>query len=409
MTLKTIIFLLLIVMISVMLMGATAEVTVSIISPSGDVVEVTPETTHAYDDETMQDSAYNAAAAQSITPSALGVGLAGQENSYWVTPMDIRDEAAVWAMLMAPITVVDIDQKLQVQLRREPSDDSEAVADVTGTSQGVHVLETLDNGWSLVEVYSSSFHDSKVKAWNQLTQGYIKTSLLKTREVGNRQYGMVVDKLTQRLYIFKEGKLFAELLISTGLPNERQPYNETRSGEFLLVSAVGQFRSDNMLSNYAFRFNFGDLIHEVPHVLNADGGANYKYTEPKLGERASHGCIRVQRLRNPDGINMRWIWNELYKGIAQNPVKFVIWEDVMGRQIPLPDADTPLYYNANGGQNYHSAPSCYGVRDEFLPMTQFTYSQLEDSEHKSLTPCPYCAPVRRESEIEAINALHRPE
>ncbi len=328
------------------------------------------------------------------------------ENCYWCTPMDIRDEQAVWNMLMAPITVVDTDQKKQVQLRKEPSEDSEAVADITGYSQGVHVLETLDNGWTLVEAYSSSFHDSKVKAWNQFTQGYIKTSLLQVKEVINREYAIVVDKLTQRMYIFKEGKLFTELLVSTGLANERQPYNETRSGEFLLVSAVGQFVSDNLLCNYAIRFNSGDLIHEVPHVPNADGTPNYKNTEPKLGERASHGCIRVQRLRNPDGVNMRWIWNELYKSVAKNPVKFVIWEDVPGRQVPLPDAQTPLYFNPNGGKNYHGSPTCFGVKDEFLPMTQFTYAQLDDAEHASLTPCPYCIPPQRQAVFEAINAAH---
>ena len=33
------------------------------------------------------------------------------ESGYWTLPMDITDEAAVWEMLMAPITVVDIGKK----------------------------------------------------------------------------------------------------------------------------------------------------------------------------------------------------------------------------------------------------------------------------------------------------------
>ena len=381
---------------------AEAEITVTIVSTDG----VETESATAVAPEPTQETARQAETLSPITPAQNSPSPRQDENSYWCTPMDIRDEEAVWNMLMAPITVVNLDQKKQVQLRKEPSEDSEAVADITGYSQGVHVLETLDNGWTLVEAYSSSFHDSEVKAWNQFTQGYIKTSLLQVKEVGNREYAIVVDKLTQRMYIFKDGKVFAELLVSTGLVNERQPYNETRSGEFLLVSAVGQFVSDNLLCNYAMRFNSGDLIHEVPHVDNADGTPNYRNTEPKLGERASHGCIRVQRLRNPDGVNMRWIWNELYKSIAKNPVKLVIWEDLPGRRIPLPDADTPLYYNANGGKNYHASATCFGVKDEYLPMTQFTYAQLEDAEHASLTPCPYCSPPHRQAEYEAINAAH---
>lgn len=338
-----------------------------------------------------------------ITPASGSPYPCTHENCYWSTPMDITDEARVWAMLMAPITVLNVGQKKQVELRKEPSDESEAIADVTGYSQGVHVLKTLENGWSLVEVYSSSFHDSTIKAWNQFTQGYVKTSLLQVKEVGNHELAMVMDKLTQRVYLFKDGKLFSELLASTGLPNDKQPYNETRSGEFLLVSAVGQFKSDNLLCNYGIRFNFGDLIHEVPHVLNGDGTPNYTTCEKQLGERASHGCIRIQRLTNGEGINMRWIWNEIYKSVAKQNVKFVIWEDLPGRQISVPSADTVLYYNAKGGTNYHVAPECNGVRAKYLPMASFTYGELDDDQYMDLIACGYCAPPMRVAEIEARN------
>ena len=39
-------------------------------------------------------------------------------------------------------------------------------------------------------------------------------------------------------------------------------------------------------------------------LINAitDGSKSYAYNEPKLGTRASHGCIRVQRLRNTEGL-----------------------------------------------------------------------------------------------------------
>ena len=138
-----------------------------------------------------------------ITPAGGSPYPCTHENCYWSTPMDITDEERVWAMLMAPITVLDLDQKKQVALRKAPSEDAEAVADVTGYSQGVHVLETLDNGWSLVEVYSSSFHDSTIKAWNQFTQGYVQTRMLQVKKTGNTELAMVMDKLTQRVYLFK--------------------------------------------------------------------------------------------------------------------------------------------------------------------------------------------------------------
>lgn len=326
------------------------------------------------------------------------------DGCYWCTPMDITDEAAVWAMLTAPITVVEAGQKEQVVLRAEPDDNADGVGVITGASQGVHVLEKRDDGWSLVECYSSSFFDSKVKAWNAFVTGYIRTSKLTTKKV-DQEYGIVIDKLTQRLYLFKEGHLLTELLVSTGLYNQRQPYNETRSGEFMLVSKVGDFRSDAMICSMALRFDGGDLLHEVPHVLNADKTKNYKSTEYKLGSRGSHGCIRVQRLKNADGINMSWLWKNLAVG-QQGGTKLVIWEDFAGRQITIPDASTPVYYNPNGGSYYHSTATCSSVKDQFLPLTAFTYGELDDASFKDLTPCPYCIPEKRASELEKINQDH---
>ncbi len=324
------------------------------------------------------------------------------ENCYWCTPMDIRNEAAVWAMLTAPVTVLKGEnQKQQEVLRAEPSEDAQGIGVVTCVSQSVHVLETLDNGWSLVETYSSSFYDSKVKAWNLFVTGYVRTNRL-TEKRPNQEFGIVIDKLTQELYLFKNGRLFSKLLVSTGLFNEKQPYNETRSGEFLLVSKVGEFRSDNMFASMAMRFNSGDLLHEVPHVKNADGTKNYKNTEFKLGTRASHGCIRVQRLKNDEGVNMSWIWNNVPLG-----TKMVIWEDFAGRQTAIPDPATMLYYNPDGGTSYHLSAECRGVKEEYLPLPgSFTYGELNDSQYKELKACWYCVPPRRIEEIEEINTLH---
>ncbi len=338
--------------------------------------------------------------AGALYPTPGTVRLTG--TGYWETPMDIRDEKAVWDMLMAPVTVVKGNQKTQQVLYSEPDESSAPVGDVTRDSQGLHVLETRDDGWSLVETYSSSFFDSKIKAWNQLVKGYIRTSMLETVQPKGK-YGLVVDKLTQRLYIFEDGALYDVLAISTGLPNEKQPYNETRSGEFLLVSPMGGFEVEGLNAAMGLRFNFGDVLHEVPHLVRG-GEKRYEKFEAVLGQRASHGCIRVQRKRTPKGTNMTWVWNAMRRRMD---TKLVIWEDVPGRQMAHVDPQTPLYYNANGGQNYHMAPKCYGVRDKFLPMAEFTYGELEQEPHLSLTSCPYCFPPLRVAEIDAVNAAHK--
>ena len=341
-------------------------------------------------------------------------------SSYWTTPMDITDEETVWNMLMEPITVVDLGKvkgnshsqltKLQTYLYREPDEKSKIVGEVSNLSQGIRVIENLDNGWSLVECYSSSFFSkpaTKTQAWNLLVSGYIQTKYLKQVKP-TPQLALVVDKLAQRLYVFQEGKMIAELLCSTGLVqwngSKYQPYNETRSGEFLLINMTGQLTSDRLICAYAIRFNGGDELHEVPHQKNADGSHNYKTTEPKLGTKCSHGCIRVQRLKTPEGINMAWIYDLVKSEDLCGKVKIVIWEDWQGRQLPEPDPDTLLYYNPNGGSYYHSEDHCFNGKG--ITFTAFHYSQLDEAPYSSLKPCPNCAPERRLKEIREINELY---
>lgn len=341
-------------------------------------------------------------AVRSFTPSYRSTDTSDTSLNYWTLPMDITDEAAVWEVLMQPITVVDGHQQAFIYVRSEPSDDAEAVGEITCASQGVHVLETLDNGWSRIEAYSSSFADSKVKAYAKFISGYVPTKKLK-QITPSQEYGLVVDKLTQRLYLFKEGKLYSTMLCSTGLVNKDQPWNETMSGEYLIVSASGGFMSGNMHCAMGMRFNDGDKMHEVPYILNRDGSKNYGYTEPDLGKRASHGCLRVQRKRTPEGVNMAWLWNNRAKN-----VKLLIWEDWPGRQIPIPADDFQLYYNPNGGVSYHSQATCYSIKNsKNVTMQAFTYGELEQEPYASLKRCEYCAPALRRAEYEEINAQYR--
>ena len=323
-----------------------------------------------------------------------------QTLNAWTVPMDITDEEAVWKALTAPITVLDNGkknaEKTQVIIRSQPSEASDGIGMVTCISQGVHVLEQGEE-WSLIECHSSSFHDSPILNWNTFVQGYVPTAYLKTI-LPNQEMGMVVDKLTQRLYLFREGKLFSTLLISTGVANAKQPYNETRAGEYLLISKVGEFSSDNMRCPMAIRFNDGDLLHEVPYISSQGGRfRDYSINEPKLGTKASHGCIRVQRQASPEGVNQKWIWNNYRKN-----TKIIIWEDWQGRQISVPKADTLLYCVKKKNGNYHTTDRCSQIRGKKNVIT-LTYGELGEEENWKLKPCPLCAAPQREEVIGEIN------
>ncbi|MGN0779206.1 MAG: L,D-transpeptidase family protein [Aristaeellaceae bacterium] len=322
---------------------------------------------------------------------------------YWKLNMGEMDEAAIWQVLTQPVTVLKGGQREQVKVRREPDKAcTDYVGEVTCASQAVHILDQQGD-WTLIEAYSSSASGSKVKVWAQKFQGWVDSSLLMEQEV-DQEYGIVVDKLQQRLYLFKDGHLFSTLMCSTGFPTKSDPFNETPAGEFLIVSWTGGFWSEDIYCDYALRINGGILLHEVPcyPVFDTDGkmtDKNYANFESYLGEKASHGCIRIQRRKTPEGVNMRWLWDNLNR---KSRTKVMIWDEV-GRVLGYPDDDVLLYYNPNGGRYYHSSPVCAEVNEKYWPLTAFRYGELEDAGFAKLSRCKACAPQLRTSAIDALN------
>lgn len=306
---------------------------------------------------------------------------------------DVTDEAACWELLMKPITVLDVNETQAVYPLKEPNgkkvNNDKLGGFINGASAAVHVLGEDEDGWTLIE---------GLDYYNRLIRGYVKTKLLKT-VTPNEKYGVIIDKLTQRLYVFIDGKLWSSCLVSTGLPNSRQPYNETASGEYICVSWSGGFDSEGMYCDMAIRFNSGDKIHEVPCKIAEDGTKDYDRWEAALGQKASHGCVRVARIANEDGLNQRWLWDNLKRG-----TKVVIWDDY-GRALPYPEDSLTLYYNPEKGKNYHTDPECESVRKKYRPLTAFTYGELETEPYSKLEPCSSCVgnTVKRKSVIDKEN------
>ena len=343
-----------------------------------------------------------------IIPSA--VTTSDEEHNYWTLPVGDMNEQAIWEVMMQPITVIDgKDQRDVYPLRKTPDSSTKKdniVGEITYTSQGVHILETRDDGWTLIEAYNSSYGPNCASrrgygVTDDLIQGYVKTSLLKTI-TPRTDYALLIDKLNQKMYIFSEGKCIGTLLVSTGLNNAKQAWNETPSGEFLMVSRMGGFPAGNLWCSYGMRINGGCAIHEVPYIGNEDtptANRDYSTTVKQLGKKASHGCIRVQRAANEQGQNIKWLWDNI-----RINTKVLIWDDT-GRFLPYPDDDTPIYYNPNGGKNYHEDQYCAAVKSRYLPLTMITYAELNTT-YSNLTPCPSCARILKKTEIDALNAAN---
>ncbi len=329
-------------------------------------------------------------------------------SNYWTTPIGLWDEEAIWKIMLQPLTVVVGGDQRETYKLRATKDTSlkreNILGEITYESQGVHVIEQTDDGWSLVEAYNSSYGpDNRTRRGygdtDDLIRGYIQTQNLKTITPRD-DFGILIDKLKQRLYVFKDGKLYTELIISTGIPTRQQPWNETPSGEYLMVSRVGQFNAGNLVCRMAMRINGGSLIHEVPYIENQSTGYwDYSSQEAQLGKKASHGCIRVQRLNNDDGVNMTWLWNNIKVN-----TKVLVWDDFPGRFFEYPEDSLALYYNPDRGQYYHLDQNCRSIKDRYLPLKGvMTYGELDDAAYQKLTPCKSCNPPIRKAEIDKIN------
>ena len=345
---------------------------------------------------------------QYTVPTKEAVSKEEEGSSYWTLPIGEWDEDAIWKVMMQPLTVVVGGDQRDTYKLRAAKDASmkrdNILGEITYDSQGVHIIEQTDDGWSLVEAYNSSYGpDNRSRRGygdtDDLIRGYIRTENLKTITPRD-DYGILIDKLKQRLYVFKDGKVFTELLISTGIPTRQQPWNETPSGEFLMVSRVGQFNAGNLVCRMAMRINGGSLIHEVPYIENQSTGYwDYSSQEAQLGNKASHGCIRVQRLNNEDGVNMSWLWNNIKVN-----TKVLVWDDFPGRFYEYPEDSLALYYNPTGGKFYHLDQRCRSIKDRYLPLKgQMIYAELDDASYQKLTPCKSCSPPIRKAEIDKIN------
>ena len=315
-------------------------------------------------------------------------------TSSWFGEFDPLDEEAAWARLMEDITVLNVNNNEKVYLSDGPNGSRKTTDEhrgfFYGESVAVRVLDEQD-GWSQIEAYNDC---------DELEIGWVRPGRLKT-VTPNQEYGLIVDKMTQRLYIYKEGKLLTTLLISTGTTSgSNSDYNETASGEFLLCSATGGFWSGNLWCDQAIRFNGGDLLHLVPAIVSSDGTVkDYSICESALGSRASHGCIRVQRVANEDGYNHQWIWDNLR---SKKNVKLIVWDDD-GRKLERLDDSESVYYNPDGGKKYHADARCSSVRSTYLPLTAVSYGELTRYPYTQLTPCGTCGAPERPETVDAWN------
>jgi lipoprotein-anchoring transpeptidase ErfK/SrfK len=193
------------------------------------------------------------------------------------------------------ITVLNEGETTAVNIRELPSPDSRSLGVVYGDLTNVEVIEHLDNGYT--EVSTRDYITTKP------ISGFVPTKYIKQIEL-NQKYGVVVDLNKQKVYVYKDDDVIKTLMCSTGLDDNQ---HFTPTGFYRIGERGDSFYSHKYKegAHYWVRFNNNYLFHSVPF------DENKKLIEEeaaKLGQKASHGCIRL----SVD--DARWFYENIPKG-----------------------------------------------------------------------------------------------
>ncbi|WDV45998.1 L,D-transpeptidase family protein [Clostridiaceae bacterium M8S5] len=169
-----------------------------------------------------------------------------------------------------------------VKVYEKPDNKSKAICSIKDLEM-VKLLETVPYGWFKVEV-----DDNKI--------GYMDARRVRAEEIPPHKYSekadgynLVFTHSDQKLKIYKDGQLVKECLGSSGLWDYFTPkgvfeLEKKRRGKWAYIDRF------NMGFKYWVGFKGIYLFHSVPYNKKQELLVE---EEKKLGEPASHGCIRL--------------------------------------------------------------------------------------------------------------------
>ena len=216
-------------------------------------------------------------------------------------PSGSDDNEEIWRKMMLPSVVVNIGFHQHQKIYAKPDKKTKSLGTVHGQTQALKILD-LKESWALVG------------AWNHETgsyiEGWVPSDNLKI-EKPQSEYGLLFDKKTQILTVYYHGKVYDSIKISTGLSENGKLYQETSAGSFLTGYHRSSFSSNGKKYDYVIQYDGGNMIHQIPYYWG-NGKKNFSAGSEQLGNKASHGCIRIQaEPSEKEGINAYWIWTHI--------------------------------------------------------------------------------------------------
>ena len=212
-------------------------------------------------------------------------------------------DAEIWEIMMKPSVVIDGRSiYTKYDLYAQPNRRSRVVGSLRCATQGLEVL-AIDGEWV------------QVRAWTHTdgseVTGYLRKDTLTVYTPGTH-YGVLVDKHDQTMTVYEDGKKIATLPVSTGKISGSYTYRETPAGAFLTNVRMGaSYAQEGFRYEYPIRYDAGNIIHGVGFTRSGRI-RDYDANLPLLGQKASHGCVRVGPFVTEDcQVNMYWLWTHL--------------------------------------------------------------------------------------------------
>ena len=239
---------------------------------------------------------------EETTPEKPAVAVTGP-----VIPERGMSDAEIWEIMMKPSVVIDATGSARrFSLRESPSTRSPSVGLVCCATQGLEVL-SIEGDWA--QVRAGNYSDGHF-----ITGWYPLKDLAAVSPAPH--YGVLVDKRSQTLTVYHDGVPVGTVPVSTGLATEKKPERETSPGAFLTdIHFSRDFAQEGARYDYPLRYQGGNIIHStgyarIPHA--AYSVKDYSKNLPLLGQKASHGCVRVSPFATADcEINSYWLWTHL--------------------------------------------------------------------------------------------------
>ncbi len=232
---------------------------------------------------------------QPVSPEDIPVSVTGE-----IMPSGNADDSEIWKAMMRPSVVLDIGPMEHQKVFSEPDPSAHCLGTLHGQSQGLAVLEILDE-WA------------KIGAWNHesadYVEGWVPFGCLKVIEP-NPEYGILVNKQKQTMTVYCHGERIETLLVSTGRMDPGKYDRETSAGCFLSGLHRVDFSTLGLKYDFVIQYDGGNLLHQIPY--SSDGKKDFTQGKAYLGSKASHACIRIQdEPGEQNGINAYWLWTHL--------------------------------------------------------------------------------------------------